>query len=102
MELKGNSKIKVGNQTSFWKDNGHEVPNLEIFFSDIFNIVPHHQRTIAEMGTSQGFSIISEDKSMTGNYKEWLISLLGYRQVNTYCGGKATTGVYSRSTQLTE
>jgi len=50
----------------------------------------------------------SKDKSMTGNYKEWLIhivalsNVLGYRQVKMYCGGKATTGVYSRSMQLTE
>lgn len=50
----------------------------------------------------------SKDKSITGNYREWLIyivhlsNLLGYRQVKMYCGGKAITGVYSRSMRLTE
>ena len=53
--LKDNSKIKVldGKQTSFWKENRHEVGNLETVFSDIFNLVIHQRRTSAKIWTPQ-------------------------------------------------
>lgn len=59
-ELKAKSRIKVldGNKTSFWKNNWHEVGNLEMIFPAIFNLVLHQQKTVADMWTPQGRSII--------------------------------------------
>lgn len=59
-ELKAKSRIKVldGNKTSFWKNNWHEVGNLEMIFPDIFNLVLHQQKAVAGMWTPQGWSII--------------------------------------------
>jgi len=58
-ELKTQSRIKVanGNKTRFWKDNWHEVGIMELVFPDIFNLVLHQQYTIAEMWTSDGWSL---------------------------------------------
>ncbi|WMV25761.1 hypothetical protein MTR67_019146 [Solanum verrucosum] len=58
-ELKTQSRINVanGNKTRFWKDNWHEVGIMELVFPDIFNLVLHQQYTIAEMWTSDGWSL---------------------------------------------
>lgn len=58
-ELKAQSEIKEldGNKVSFWKDNWHLVRNLELVFQDIFNLVSHQQKTVADMWTFQGWDI---------------------------------------------
>jgi len=58
-ELKTQSRIKVanGNKTRFWKDNWHKVGIMELVFPDIFNLLLHQQKTIAEMWTSDGWSL---------------------------------------------
>ncbi|KAF3658234.1 putative programmed cell death protein 5-like [Capsicum annuum] len=57
-EFKTNTKIKVANggKTNFWKDEWHETGRLDIQFPDIYALVSHQQKTIADLWTHQGWT----------------------------------------------
>jgi len=56
-ELKCFFKIKVisGAKTRFRKDEWNEEGNLERLFPDIYSLVLHHQSTVAELWTKEGW-----------------------------------------------
>ncbi|XP_019267660.1 PREDICTED: uncharacterized protein LOC109244948 [Nicotiana attenuata] len=58
--MKSHSSIRVnnGNKTSFWKDNWLGVGCLKELFPDIYGLVQHQHRTIAEVWTPQGWDLI--------------------------------------------